>query len=64
MFGGLFPSQAQEEIEKSFKAEREYTKVTVLDIGTGSGVWAMALAKQFPSTDVIGLDIVPVNPSS
>lgn len=64
MFGGLFPSQAQEEIEKSFKAEREYTKVTVLDIGTGSGVWAMALAKQFPNTDVIGLDIVPVNPSS
>ncbi|KAG8953822.1 hypothetical protein FRC04_001452 [Tulasnella sp. 424] len=64
MFGGLFPSQAQEEIEKSFKAEREDTNVTVLDIGTGSGVWAMALAKQFPNTDVIGLDIVPVNPSS
>ncbi|KAG8923725.1 hypothetical protein FRC00_005934, partial [Tulasnella sp. 408] len=34
------------------------------DIGTGSGAWAIAMARQFPDADVVGLDLVPVNSSS
>ncbi|KAG9044044.1 hypothetical protein FS837_008859 [Tulasnella sp. UAMH 9824] len=31
----------------------------VLDVGTGSGRWALDMAIQFPHAEVIGLDIVP-----
>ncbi|KIO33934.1 hypothetical protein M407DRAFT_17201 [Tulasnella calospora MUT 4182] len=31
----------------------------VLDVGTGSGRWAIDMALQFPHVDVIGLDLVP-----
>jgi len=32
----------------------------ILDIGTGSGKWAVDFAHQFPHCQVIGLDLVPV----
>ncbi|EJD49917.1 S-adenosyl-L-methionine-dependent methyltransferase [Auricularia subglabra TFB-10046 SS5] len=32
----------------------------VLDIGTGSGSWAEAMAREFPHADVLGLDLVAV----
>ncbi|KAG9008864.1 hypothetical protein FRB94_012833 [Tulasnella sp. JGI-2019a] len=35
----------------------------VLDIGTGSGSWAMDMAREFPHADVVGLDLVPPNVS-
>lgn len=31
----------------------------VLDIGTGSGAWCIDLAKRWPKTEVVGLDVVP-----
>ncbi|KAK2017568.1 methyltransferase domain-containing protein [Colletotrichum eremochloae] len=35
----------------------------VLDLGTGTGIWAIDFADQFPSADVIGIDISPIQPS-
>ncbi|KAI5238299.1 hypothetical protein E4T43_07546 [Aureobasidium subglaciale] len=35
----------------------------ILDVGTGSGIWAMQAADQYPSAEVIGFDISPVQPS-
>lgn len=32
----------------------------VLDIGTGTGIWAMDFADQHPSAQVIGFDLSPV----
>lgn len=35
----------------------------VLDLGTGTGIWAMEFADQFPSAEVIGTDLSPIQPS-
>jgi ubiquinone/menaquinone biosynthesis C-methylase UbiE len=36
---------------------------TVLDVGTGTGIWAIDMADQHPNADVIGTDISPIQPS-
>ncbi|KAF3761973.1 S-adenosyl-L-methionine-dependent methyltransferase, partial [Cryphonectria parasitica EP155] len=35
----------------------------VLDIGTGTGIWAIEFARQYPSTTVIGTDISLIQPT-
>ncbi|KAI5782360.1 methyltransferase [Peziza echinospora] len=35
----------------------------VLDVGTGTGIWAMDFADEFESAEVIGIDISPIQPS-
>ena len=32
----------------------------ILDIGTGTGVWATDMAERFPKAEVIGTDLSPV----
>jgi trans-aconitate methyltransferase len=34
----------------------------VLDIGTGTGLWAIEFADQFPGSAVIGIDLSPIQP--
>jgi cyclopropane fatty-acyl-phospholipid synthase-like methyltransferase len=34
-----------------------------VDIGTGSGLWAIQVAEEYPNTRVIGTDISPVQPT-
>lgn len=34
----------------------------VLDIGTGTGIWAIEFADEFPSAEVIGTDLSPIQP--
>ncbi|KAG8927377.1 hypothetical protein FRC01_007573, partial [Tulasnella sp. 417] len=63
-FGGLFPSEAQGVVQASLQSPDRRLKPAVLDIGTGSGAWAIDMAKQIPEADVIGCDLVPVNPGS
>ncbi|KAF9873065.1 hypothetical protein CkaCkLH20_09575 [Colletotrichum karsti] len=35
----------------------------VLDLGTGTGIWAMEFADLFPSAEVIGIDLSPTQPA-
>ncbi|KAK3947672.1 S-adenosyl-L-methionine-dependent methyltransferase [Pseudoneurospora amorphoporcata] len=35
----------------------------VLDVGTGTGMWAIDFADEFPHAEVIGTDITPIQPS-
>jgi methylase of polypeptide subunit release factors len=34
----------------------------ILDIGTGTGIWAIDIADQFPEAEVIGTDLSPIQP--
>ncbi|KAM0436822.1 hypothetical protein ACHAPT_002534 [Fusarium lateritium] len=34
----------------------------VIDVGTGTGIWAIDFADQFPSAEVIGTDLSPIQP--
>ncbi|RPB10755.1 S-adenosyl-L-methionine-dependent methyltransferase [Morchella conica CCBAS932] len=35
----------------------------ILDIGTGTGIWVIDMAEQYPSANVIGTDLSPIQPS-
>ena len=36
--------------------------VKILDIGTGTGIWAIQIADEYPSAQVIGTDVSPIQP--
>ncbi|KAI1333883.1 S-adenosyl-L-methionine-dependent methyltransferase [Xylariaceae sp. FL0016] len=34
----------------------------ILDLGTGTGIWAIEVGDQYPSAEVLGLDLSPIQP--
>lgn len=34
----------------------------ILDLGTGTGIWALEMADQYPNAKIIGTDLSPVQP--
>ncbi|KAG9048342.1 hypothetical protein FS837_000214 [Tulasnella sp. UAMH 9824] len=59
--GGLF--LCPDVVERALKP-RGNSQPAVLDVGTGSGSWAIGVAQMFPHANVVGLDLAPVNPIS
>lgn len=37
--------------------------IRILDVGTGTGIWAMEMADQYPESTIVGTDLSPVQPS-
>ncbi|WQF85851.1 Putative S-adenosyl-L-methionine-dependent methyltransferase superfamily [Colletotrichum destructivum] len=48
--------------DKLFLSPVGKTSHMVLDVGTGTGIWAIDFADEFPSAEVIGVDVSPIQP--
>jgi SAM-dependent methyltransferase len=48
---------------KLFTCPVEKTMHRVLDIGTGTGIWAIEFGDEHPESAVIGIDLSPIQPS-
>lgn len=54
--GGLFPWP--DRVNEALRPQPGYTP-GVLDIGTGSGIWAIQMARRYPHAEVVGIDLAP-----
>lgn len=43
--------------------EKEKQLHRVLDVGTGTGIWAIDFADEHPETQVLGIDLSPIQPA-
>ncbi|PVG04451.1 S-adenosyl-L-methionine-dependent methyltransferase [Serendipita vermifera] len=55
--GGLYPAP---DTVNAILAPEPGTVKRILDLGCGTGVWALAMAERFPHCEVIGIDLAPV----
>lgn len=49
--------------DRLFEAPIGDSPSKVLDVGTGTGIWAIDMADTYPSAEVIGTDISPIQPA-
>ncbi|ORY17343.1 S-adenosyl-L-methionine-dependent methyltransferase [Clohesyomyces aquaticus] len=48
---------------KLYDAPIPYTPKRVLDIGTGTGIWAIDFADEYPGAEILGTDLSPIQPT-
>ncbi|KAJ2978750.1 hypothetical protein NUW58_g7396 [Xylaria curta] len=49
---------------RRFFAPISENPLRILDLGTGTGIWAIEMADRYPSAEVLGLDLSPIQPPS
>lgn len=49
--------------DKLYQAPIGENPEKILDIGTGTGIWAIDIADEFPNAEVIGTDLSPIQPT-
>ena len=42
----------------------EEDQVRILDLGTGTGIWAISMADKYPNAEVIGMDLAAIQPQT
>jgi methylase of polypeptide subunit release factors len=48
--------------ELHFTKLPEDKSIRILDVGTGTGIWAMDMGDKFPNAHVIGNELSPIQP--
>ncbi|XWW99222.1 hypothetical protein V2A60_007231 [Cordyceps javanica] len=49
--------------DQLFEAPLERTPAKILDVGTGTGIWALDVADTHPGASIVGTDISPIQPN-
>ncbi|THH02955.1 hypothetical protein EW145_g6660 [Phellinidium pouzarii] len=62
MADGLYPKEAEETVQKALRGNDGVRQPMILDIGSGSGSWAVEMALKFPHAKVIGMDLIQSTP--
>lgn len=48
---------------KLFNAPIGEKPARILDVGTGTGIWAIEIGDDYPDAEIIGTDLSPTQPS-
>jgi len=60
---GLYPVDADGLIQEIMNRQNSSAPF-VMDLGSGSGIWAVEMAEQFPNASVLGIDLTESKPNS
>ncbi|KAG8768465.1 hypothetical protein FRB91_010007 [Serendipita sp. 411] len=55
--GGLYPAK---EVIRAVLEPKEGETKSILDLGCGTGTWAIEMAREYPDAEVLGIDLAPV----
>ncbi|KAF5361970.1 hypothetical protein D9756_002323 [Leucocoprinus leucothites] len=56
MVGGLYPSELDSVVGQLMTRSQP----KIMDVGCGSGIWAIEMAERFPQAQIVGIDITPL----
>ncbi|KAG8951596.1 hypothetical protein FRC04_005883 [Tulasnella sp. 424] len=60
--GRIFNNTTEDEVRQALAPRKDSEpQPAILDVGSGSGLWMVDMAKSFPHADIVGLDLAPPN---
>ncbi|KAJ6526269.1 S-adenosyl-L-methionine-dependent methyltransferase [Mycena vulgaris] len=55
LIGGLYPASMEDKVQELFSGRD--SSPAIMDVGCGSGIWAIEMAEKYPNARVVGVDI-------